>query len=72
MGRRWPEPPLRRFPEAETQLLEALGALTAAGHGSAAPSTQQVITDLVALYTDWGKPEKSAEWRAKLASPPAR
>ena len=63
---------LRRFPEAETQLLEALGALTAAGHGTPAPSTQQVITELVALYTDWGKPEKTAEWRAKLASPPAR
>jgi hypothetical protein len=59
---------LERYEEAETYLL--------AGHASldeslpAGRRTQKLppaVERLVRLYDAWGKPEKAAEWRAKLA-----
>ena len=57
---------LERFDDAESALLEAHGILqTALGdeHGQ----TKRVVGYLADLYDAWGKPEKAAEWRAKLA-----
>ena len=62
---------LSRFAEAEPILLEALDGLKArreensptyAGHRIAAAGQR-----VVRLYEAWGKPEKAAEWRARLA-----
>ncbi len=55
----------RRHAAAETALLEAHEILTAAvgaDHGQ----TVKVPADLVDLYESWGKPDKAAEWRARL------
>ena len=57
---------LERFDDAESALLEAHGILqTALGdeHGQ----TKRVVGYLADLYDAWGKPQKAAEWRAKLA-----
>jgi hypothetical protein len=27
---------------------------------------QELLNNLIALYEDWGKPEKAAQWRAKV------
>ncbi len=56
---------LNRHTEAEATLLEAHEILTAAvgaDHGQ----TLKVVRNLADLYEAWGKPEKAAEWRAKL------
>jgi tetratricopeptide (TPR) repeat protein len=56
---------LERYDEAEAKLLEAHEILVAAV-GADHPQTQKVIPNLVDLYEAWGKPDKAAEWRAKL------
>jgi hypothetical protein len=33
--------------------------------------TRQVLQQIAALYEDWGKSAKAAEWRAKLPKPAA-
>ena len=56
---------LERYGEAEATLLEAHEILIAAV-GADHVHTQEVIPNLVTLYEAWGKPDKAAEWRAKL------
>jgi len=37
------------------------------------PSTRRRIAQIAAMYTAWGKPDKAAEWLAKLPKePPAK
>ncbi len=57
----------KRHAEAEAALLEAYEILTAAV-GADHPQTLRVPSDLVETYESWGKPNKAAEWRAKLDS----
>ncbi len=58
---------LERYEEAETHLLDGHAGLDASLPGGR--RTQKLpssIDRLVRLYDAWGKPEKAAEWRAKL------
>ena len=56
---------LERFVEAESRMLEAHDILVAA-LGSDHEQTTRVVGYLADLYDAWGKPDKVAEWRAKL------
>jgi tetratricopeptide (TPR) repeat protein len=56
---------MERNEEAEVVLLEAREILSAA-IGAEHEETLWTIESLVELYDAWGKPEKAAEWRAKL------
>ena len=56
---------LERFSEAESQMLEAHDILVAA-LSSDHQQTTRVVGYLADLYDAWGKPDKAAEWRAKL------
>jgi tetratricopeptide (TPR) repeat protein len=59
---------LERYSEAETLLKAAHGRLAgAAGPPAPAAVVRRAVTELVALYEAWGKPEQAAAWRAKLA-----
>ncbi len=58
---------LERFDDAESALLEAHGILQTA-LGDEHEQTKRVVGYLADLYDAWGKPEKAAEWRAKLAA----
>ncbi len=58
---------LQRFDDAESALLEAHGTLQTA-LGDEHLHTRRVVDYLADLYDAWGKPEKAAEWRAKLAA----
>ncbi len=60
---------LQRFDDAESTLLEAHGILQTA-LGDEHEHTKRVVGYLADLYDAWGKPEKAAEWRAKLAEEP--
>jgi len=62
-----------RYGEAERLLSDSHSGLRGA-KGEADPGTQQAIRRLAALYDAWGKPDKAAEWRAKLTkgTPAAR
>ncbi len=51
-----------RYDEGELLLLEALDHI----EGESQKRTASVVRSLVALYDAWGKPDKAAEWRAKL------
>ena len=65
----------KKFDEAELLLLRSYDAL-----GSQTPGLGGFLTDvdflfdqepgerILKLYTDWGKPEKVAEWKQKLAT----
>ena len=55
----------RRYADAEMQLIAAARTL---GQTSDADrqSAESVLTQLVSLYTEWGKPDQAAEWSAKL------
>ncbi len=57
---------LERYEDAEPALNEAYTLLDA-GEGSDSEGTTLVVEALIDLYDAWGKPEKAAEWRAKLA-----
>ncbi len=57
---------LERFDDAESALLEAHGILQTA-LGDEHEQTKRVVGYLADLYDAWGKPDKAADWRAKLA-----
>ncbi len=56
---------LQRFDDAESALLEAHGMLQTA-LGDEHEQTKRVVGYLADLYDAWSKPDKAAEWRAKL------
>ena len=56
---------LNRFDDAEEVLLEGHLSLVDVV-GSEHLETQKTIGSLIVLYDAWGKPDKAAEWRAKL------
>ena len=56
---------MERYDDAETALLEAHEILVAS-LGAEHPQTLKVLPNLVELYEAWGKPDKAAEWGAKL------
>ena len=60
---------LRRFEEAEQQLLDGYSGLGAA-LGENHRQTNDVLTNLVELYEAWDKPDQAAEYRARLGSSP--
>jgi hypothetical protein len=53
---------LGRYDEAEPLLLESYPNLRPLPDAD----TRETLRYLVKLYDAWGKPEKAAEWRAKL------
>ena len=55
----------KRFPESETLYLRALAIHTKA-MGETSTMTQLILKGMGLLYTDWGKPEKAAAYRARL------
>ncbi len=55
-----------RYDEAEPLYLEKL-KIGRRVLGDEHPNTWSTINSLIALYDAWGKPEKAAEWRAKMA-----
>ncbi len=57
---------LERLGEAESVLLEAHRILAAALSNDH-DQTTRVVGYLADLYDAWDKPDKAAEWRAKLA-----
>ena len=60
----------KRYGEAEPFLLSGYGGLKAREVKIPAPSKKRVAeaaARIVSLYDAWGKKEKAAEWRAKLA-----
>jgi len=54
-----------RYDEAEAILLKTYESFVN-GLGRQHERTKDTITSFVALYEAWKKPEKAAEWRAKL------
>ncbi len=56
---------LARHEDAEQALLEAQGILSAS-LGAEHQLTMKAVNALADLYDAWGKPDKAAEWRAKL------
>jgi non-specific serine/threonine protein kinase/serine/threonine-protein kinase len=58
----------KKFDAAEALLLAAYGSLTTGASTSALQRAGQIVDQLVSLYTDWGKPARAAEWRARAAS----
>jgi non-specific serine/threonine protein kinase/serine/threonine-protein kinase len=60
----------RRFAEAERLMLEAY-PIVDAQFGAGHRRVTAVVERVVALYGAWGKPDKAAEWRAKLPKPTA-
>jgi tetratricopeptide (TPR) repeat protein len=58
---------MARYAEAEKQLLMAYDSELAI-RGEAHRKTRAVVGNLVHLYESWGKPDKVAEWRARLAA----
>ena len=55
-----------RYAEAEPLFIERISMLEAE-LGEGHPYTLRVVGRLVEFYDAWGKPDKAAEWRAKLA-----
>lgn len=56
-----------RYIEAESLFNETLGIYAATpGLGENHPRYLRYIQSLIQLYESWGKPDKAAEWRAKL------
>jgi eukaryotic-like serine/threonine-protein kinase len=56
---------LKRYDEAEKLYLRTIES-KAKVLGPAHPSTNRSMLRLAEMYERWGKPEKAAEWRAKL------
>ena len=54
-----------RYDEAEPLLLEAIEGRRLK-LGDKHPHTQDSMRNLIALYEAWGKPEKAAQWRARM------
>ena len=59
---------LRRYPEAERELLRAQAELHAAV-GDEHNDTKAAVRRLVELYEAWGKPDQAGVW--KKQQPPA-
>ena len=65
----------KKYPEAEPLMVSGREGLAARESSIPAPN-RGCLADagrrLISLYTDWGKPEKAAEWKAKLtpSTPP--
>ncbi|MBI4623307.1 MAG: serine/threonine protein kinase [Verrucomicrobia bacterium] len=55
----------RKFGEAETLLVEGYEALKAGNPVGTRRPILETLDGLVRLYTDWERPAKAAEWRAK-------
>ena len=60
----------RQFDSAEPLALAAYQSFLKS-LGANGDATQRTIKQLVQLYDGWGKPERAAEWRAKLRKEPA-
>jgi tetratricopeptide (TPR) repeat protein len=60
---------LGQYGEAEKLLLESYKHLESAAR-TPPPRFIQAAERIVQLYKSWGKPDKAAEWRAKLPAPP--
>jgi len=60
----------KRYAEAETAALAAHQGY-ARSMGVEHEFTTQVISQLDALYAAWGKPERAAQWRARIQEKPA-
>ncbi len=56
---------MARYDQAEPYLIDSIEELTASA-GPRHRRTRSGIKALIDLYDAWGKPEKAAEWRAKL------
>jgi hypothetical protein len=56
---------LQHYQEAEEQLLAAYEGESAL-HGDEHRYTREVVANLVHLYESWGKPDRAADWQAKL------
>jgi hypothetical protein len=54
----------RRWAEAEPLLLSYHGALES--RPGVEGDVREVLERIVEMYIGWGKPDKAAEWRAKL------
>jgi tetratricopeptide (TPR) repeat protein len=54
-----------RYEEAEKRFLEAIEG-RCLKLGDTHPHTIESLSNLIALYKAWNKPEKAAQWRAKL------
>ncbi len=60
---------LGRYPEAETLLLRSHAALLEE-RGIDSSSTQESLRRLAALYQEWGRPAKAAQFQAQLIAAP--
>jgi hypothetical protein len=61
----------KRYAEAEPHLLQGYGGLKAREAKIPAPRKKnlaEAAARIVPFYEAWGKPEKAAEWRTKLAT----
>ncbi|MGH7958690.1 MAG: protein kinase domain-containing protein, partial [Opitutaceae bacterium] len=61
-----------KFADADPLLVKAFEELKANEHqiaGNAPAMVREAHDAVIALYTAWGKPEKVAEWQAKLGEP---
>jgi hypothetical protein len=61
----------KKYAEAEKALLEGYQALeerSASIPANSGSALETAGTWIVELYTAWGKPERAAEWTAKLAA----
>ena len=58
---------LGRFSEAEPLLLEAYPVLERRANGRPRLFWIAALESIIQLYEAWGKPDRAAEWRAKLA-----
>jgi len=61
---------VKQYGKAETLSLDAYGIMTKA-LGPQHPKTQVAVSRLVGLYEASGRPDKAAEFKAKLTAPPA-
>jgi hypothetical protein len=57
---------LKRYDEAEEPLLRAFERLQASGKPE--KPVRQVLTALIELYDNTGRPAEAAKWRAELAA----
>lgn len=56
---------MKKYEAAEDALLRSHAAMEKF-FGAAHPRTAKAVGRLVTLYTEWGKPEKAAEWRGRV------
>ena len=61
---------LRRYGEAEHHYSSAIEGQQRE-LGPDYPMTRRTIAKLVAMYEDWGQPDKAAQWLAKLPTEPS-